>query len=146
MANRGRGLHAYLVETERANDSSGSTGGRGNVLYRLVVGGVCSAGDLLLCAGSHRRLERGSEEPNRRSEITIAPDPGGDVTMVPPMTTDCGDGGHLHPRRQDALQPDRVHCIRARRLVRGNARGATYEGVNGPISKGPKVPCARSPC
>ncbi|MYE41775.1 MAG: hypothetical protein F4X27_16365, partial [Chloroflexi bacterium] len=44
---------------------------------------------------SARRLERDSDEPNRRWEITIAPDSGSDVTIVLPITTNCGDEGAI---------------------------------------------------
>ena len=59
MANRGRGLHAYLVETEWVNDSSGSTGGRAMsyialssvvfaplAIYFFVLGAIVGWGEL----------------------------------------------------------------------------------------------------
>ena len=44
---------------------------------------------------STRRLERNSEEPNRRWEITVSVDSGGDVIVVLPITTDCDDQGAI---------------------------------------------------
>ena len=38
-----------------------------------------------------RRLQRDSDEPNRRWEVTIAPDSNVSVTIVLPITTDCDD-------------------------------------------------------
>ena len=51
-------------------------------------------------------------------EITVTPDGNGAVTIVLPVTTDCGGpGSHLHQRRQDAVQPERANGQRASRLA-----------------------------
>ncbi len=42
---------------------------------------------------SARRLQRDSDEPNLRWEITVVPGSSGDVVVVLPITTDCEDEG-----------------------------------------------------
>ena len=67
-----------------------------------------------------RRLVKGS---NIRWEIVVKPDSNGDVTITLPVTEDCdAAGGHLHRRRQDAVQPPGAHRQRSRPVV-GNKKG-----------------------
>ena len=68
-----------------------------------------------------KRLEQGS---NIRWRITVEPDSSADVTVVLPVTTDCGDtGGRVHEgRRAASVQPAVIHRQRAGRV--GPARGS----------------------
>ena len=55
--------------------------------------------------GEVLKAQRMDKSSNIRWLITVGPDSEADVTLTLPATEDCGDtGGHLHGRRQDAVQ------------------------------------------
>ena len=87
---------------------------------------------------SARRLTQGS---NIGWTITVTPDSAAGVTVVLPVTTDCdADGGRLHPRRQEALQPERVHRLRAGPVVPSLDRGSRPGGNKLTLTKAMQSP------
>ena len=74
--------------------------------------------------GSVERAERTDKPSNIPWLITVKPQGTGGVTIELPATTDCDARGHLHRRRQEAVQLAELHRIRAGPVEQGGSAPA----------------------